>query len=266
MNIFNKDEFLKNIADNEERLVYARSLDKAMLAAKKHIPAFSAFLDPFKLSRFYKMIATGGGLNDLQVIAYGGFEESERKMLGFFPDFYIWQAADFPITAVEISFNKFSTGLTHRDFLGSVLGLGITRDKVGDIIVESDSERAIVFADESIADYISANLERVGHTKVKVKILEEYIPKATTHEEKKLTVASMRLDAVLGACFNMSRTRVAELIKGEKAYVNWLGESSTAKQLKEGDIVTLRGSGRIRIMEINGKTKKDRFLITVEKF
>lgn len=256
--MFNKEEILKNIADNDEKLAYARALDKAAVTAKKHIPAFSAFFDPFKLGRFIKLI----GYTDMLVVPYGGFDEAERKMIGFFPDYFEYTNDDFPITPVEIAFTRFSKSLAHRDFLGSVLGLGITRDKVGDIVVED--ERAVVFADSSIAGYIETNLEYVGHTKVKVHILESYEPKTAEAAEKKVTVASLRLDAVLSSCFNLSRTKTAELIKGEKAYVNWLGENSPSRQLCENDMITLRGSGRVKIKEINGKTKKDRFLITVE--
>ncbi|MBR6401384.1 MAG: RNA-binding protein [Firmicutes bacterium] len=256
--MLNKEELLKNISDSDEKTAYARALDKAAAAQRKNIPAYTAFFDPFKLKRLMDMV----GFCGMQAVTYGGYEGAERRMIGFLPDYMEFAAEDFPITPVEICFTRFSKGLTHRDFLGSVLGIGITRDKVGDIIVED--ERAVVYADSSIADYIAANLEYVGHTKVRTGLLESYSPPVSAPNEKKMTVASLRLDAVLGGCFNLSRTRVAELIKGEKAYINWLGESSPSKQVAEGDIITLRGSGRAVIKEINGKTKKDRILITVE--
>ncbi|MBQ6554193.1 MAG: hypothetical protein IJL89_03065, partial [Firmicutes bacterium] len=168
--MFNKEELLKNVTDSDERMLYAKSLDKAMLTFKQHEPAFTPFFDPFKLDRFKKLL----GYTDVQVIDYGGFDEAERRMIGFFPDYYDWDKAEFPITPVEISFNRFSKTLTHRDFLGYVLGLGITREKVGDIIVED--ERAVVLAETSIAEYIAANLEYVGHTKINTKVLESYAP------------------------------------------------------------------------------------------
>ena len=202
------------------------------------------------------------GFCSVQIMAYGGFEEAERRMIGFFPDYCEPSGEEFPITAVEVGLSRFSSGLTHRDFLGSVLGLGLTRDKIGDIIVEK--EHAVIFAESSIADYIAANLEYVGRTKVNTRLLPGFVPELSQPAEKKITVASLRLDAVLGGCFNLSRTKTAELIKAERAYINWLGEDSPAKQVKEGDVLTLRGSGRAIIKEVNGKTKKDRVLITVE--
>ena len=251
-------DILSHISDNDEKMAYARALDKMAAAERKNIPAFTAFFDPFKLRRFIELV----GYTDVKTVPYGGFEDAERRMIGFFPDYYEFEFSDFPIKAVEIKFTRFSKGLTHRDFLGSVLGLGITREKVGDIIVED--ERAVVFAENSVAEHIAANLEYVGHTKVNTALLENYTPPVKIPVEKKMTVASLRLDAVLGGCFNLSRTKTAELIKGEKAFINWLGESSPSKQVNEGDILTLRGSGRAVIKEVNGKTKKDRVLITVE--
>lgn len=255
--MLNKD-ILSRIADNDERLVYARALDKMEAAQRRSIPMFTAFFDPFKLKRFTELI----GYTDMKTIACGGFEDAERRMLGFFPEYCVPDPSDFPIRTVEIKFTRFSKGLTHRDFLGSVLGLGITRDKVGDIIVED--ERAVVFAETAVAEHIAANLEYVGHTKINASLLDNYAPPVKIPVEKKMTVASLRLDAVLGGCFNLSRTKTSELIKGEKAYINWLGESSPSKQVCGGDILTLRGCGRAVIKEINGKTKKDRILITVE--
>ena len=253
----NKD-ILSRIADNDEKIIYARALDKMTAAQRKNIPAFTDFMDPFKLRRFTELV----GYTEVKTVSYGGFEDAERRMIGFFPEYCECVFSDFPIKPVEIRFNRFSKGLTHRDFLGSVLGLGITRDKVGDIIVED--ERAVVYAQSSVAEHIAANLEYVGHTKINTALLESYAPPQKIPSEKKMTVASLRLDAVLGGCFNLSRTKTAELIKGEKAYINWLGENSPSKQVAQGDILTLRGFGRAVIKEVNGITKKDRVLITVE--
>ena len=251
-------DILNRITDNDEKIIYARALDKMNAAQRKNIPAFTDFMDPFKLRRFNELVGFGGANS----VTYGGCEDAERRMIGFFPDYRDPDISDFPIRPVEIKFNRFSKGLTHRDFLGSVLGLGLTRDKVGDIITEDG--RAVVFAESTVAEHIAANLEYVGHTKVNTSLLESYVPPVKTPSEKKMTGASLRLDAVLGGCFNLSRTKTAELIKGEKAYINWLGESSPSKQVAEGDILTLRGCGRAVIKEVNGKTKKDRVLITVE--
>ncbi len=251
-------DILSRVTDADEKMMYARALDKMTAAQRKNIPAYTAFFDPFKLKRFCELI----GYADVRIVTYGGFDAAERRMIGFFPEYCEAELSDFPIKPVEIKYSRFSRTLTHRDFLGSVLGLGLTREKVGDIVVEDGF--AVVYAESAVAEHIAANLEYVGHTKVNTKLLESYCPPEKEAAEKTMTVASLRLDAVLGGCFNLSRTKTAELIKGEKAYINWLGESSPSKQVTEGDILTLRGCGRAVIKRINGKTKKDRVLITVE--
>ena len=108
-------------------------------------------------------------LGELKIKAFGGYDDAERVMFAMFPDYMDEDEIIFPIDAVRISYNsKFSSSLSHRDFLGSILGLGIERIKVGDILVY-DGE-ALCFSDSSISQYIVSNLERVGHTKVTAQI------------------------------------------------------------------------------------------------
>lgn len=250
---------LKLVFDDEEKLALAKVVDKANTAIKTYHCEFSGFMDPYKAYKFKSLLSAE---RDVKIVLYGGYPMSERLKLGFFTEYEEVSFDEFPITAIEVKYNSgFSSGLTHRDFLGSVLGLGITREKVGDIILEND--RAVVFADSDISDYICINLEKVKRTTVKCKILESYKPKETEIVEKKFTVASLRLDAVCGHAFNLSRGKAADLIKGEKAYLNWKNETSVSKSVSENDIITLRGYGRIKIIEIIGTTKKDRILINV---
>lgn len=261
--MFNKQELLKNVKDSSEKILYAKALDKALYTLKCFEPSFSDFFDPYKVSNLISLMGNMG----LNTMVYGGYENSERCMIGFFPEYMEPEYEKFPIAIVEIRYNgQYSRVLSHRDFLGSILGLGLNRDKVGDILLED--ERALVFLDESIADYVCVNLERVGRTKVNVKISDSSILKDNTENvtEKKITVASLRLDGVLSGVFNLSRGKIADLIKGEKAFVNWNMTVNGAKTLSEGDVITLRGIGRVKITEICGKTKKDRFLIDVSVY
>lgn len=255
--MISRDKLLKSAADEDERLLMSKAVDRANAAIKSFAPEFTVFMDPFKAHSIADAFKYE---RDIKIMTYGGYEDSERLKIGFFPEFTECDAALFPITPVKISYNaNFSRKLTHRDFLGSVLGLGITREKTGDIIL--DEGQAVIFADSDIADYIAVNLERVAHTKVSTRILECFTPKPKESAEKKLTVASLRLDAVLSNSLNISRGRAADLIKGEKAYINWKSETSVSKAVGEGDIITLRGYGRVKITEIMGTTKKDRILL-----
>lgn len=255
--MISKNKLLKAAADDEERLLMSKAADKANIAIKTFAPEFTVFTDPYKAHAIMNAFIHE---DEVKVMAYGGYEDAERLKIGFFPEFTECTNTLFPITPVKISYNaKFSRQLAHRDILGSVLGLGIAREKTGDIIPDEGS--AVIFTDSDIADYITANLERVGHTKVNVQMLEGFTPKPKGASEKRLTVASLRLDAVLSNAFNISRGKAAELIKGEKAYINWKNETSVSKAAAQGDIITLRGFGRIKIAEIMGTTKKDRILL-----
>lgn len=257
----NRKYILDGICDSDERLVAAKVIDKLALAQKTYAPEFTIFMDPYKAYSIRDMLLN----NDCNIMVYGGYEDSERVKIGFFPEFTEPNENEFPVKAIEISYNsQFSRALTHRDFLGSILGLGITREKTGDIIIEEG--RAVAFVDSDIVDYIVVNLERVGQTKVRVKILDGFKPEPKKEHEKRLTVASLRIDVLLSGALNLSRGKTADLIKGEKAFVNWKKIITVSHIVKENDVVTLRGVGRVKINEIMGITKKDRILINVSVF
>ncbi len=238
----NKTELLRTIKDEDERILFARAIDRAMSAKKSYEPQFSDFMDPYKMGKLWDIVNKEYcfGLNTM---IWGGFNDAERCIIGFFPEYDEPEGTFFPISCVEISYNsKFSRELTHRDFLGSILGLGINREKTGDILIEDNC--AYVFAEKDVASFICTNLEKVGHTKVKARLLDTYSVPAKPGVEKRITLTSLRLDALLSGAFNLSRGKVAELIKGEKAYINWASVTSPSKTVNQGYMVTLRGTGR----------------------
>lgn len=262
--VFDKHSILKNVSKPDEKLIFSKALDRAYYCIKNYEPAFTEFLDPYKIA---SVIALIGNERDFNIRVFGGIDNCERKKIGFFPEFMVEEDCIFPISAVQINYNSsFGKKLTHRDFLGSLIGLGIARTKIGDILIED--EDIFVFVDEDIADFININLERVGHTKVKTKIIsvDEVEIKEDFGDLRNITLASLRLDAFLSGVFNLSRGKVSDLIKSEKAFVNWNICESPSKLISEGDIVTLRGFGRVKVIDFLGKTKKGRFLIAINKF
>jgi RNA-binding protein YlmH len=250
-------ELLKGIVDPDEKLVFAKALDKYALTERIGKETFTAFMDPYKANRLKQLTDSLG--STIACRLFGGYADAERLKVGFLGYEY---ECDFPIVCVKVSYNEqFSRRLSHRDFLGSLMGLGIVRDKIGDIIL--DSGFAAVYVDEDIADYICTSLDRVGHTKVSTEIATDFKPRVAESTERRLTVASLRLDAVLGGAFNISRGKVADLIRAEKAFVNWQCVTNGSKLVGDGDMLTLRGCGRVRLNEVVGTTKKDRVLIAV---
>ena len=156
--------------------------------------------------------------------------------------------------------------LTHRDYLGSLMGLGITRENIGDILVEPSG--AFIFVKREIADYIINNLEKIGRCGVKTIVCgcdEADIPKPKLREVNS-TVSSLRIDAVLSAAAGISRGRAAEMIVQVLVSLNWEEINSTSKQVDEGDLISVRGIGRMRLERVGSLTRKGRIGITIVRF
>lgn len=207
---------------------------------------------------------------------FGGYEMAERQMAAFIPDaLYLRygkkeltdEDISYPFSALEITpLNlRFAESLTHRDYLGAILNLGIDRSRTGDILVEEKG--ALLFAHADIADFICSELTRVRHTSVRVTPVPlaevNYTPKV---EEVRGTVASVRLDSLLSLAFSQSRSRLTGLIEGAKVYVNGRLITSNGYQPEEGDIVSVRGMGKFRYEYAGGRTRKNRISIVISKY
>ena len=259
-----KQALLRSCGQPEEKLLLAKVLDQADLSLRRHTLFYTDFLDPAMCAVAEDILSR---VRDLKFAAFGGYDESERKMFALCPDYFADEDIVFPIKAVKITYNaKFSRELSHRDFLGSILGLGIERSRVGDIVVLD--ECTYCFADEKIASYIESGLERVGRTKIKAEQTD--ISLVDIPEEKmdikNVTVSSLRADTVFGAVFSKSRSEMQDLIRGEKASLNWREVKSVSDTVSEGDVLSLKGSGRGKLLEIGGTTKKGRLVITVGRY
>jgi len=248
---------MKNFRQPDTKLLFSKVLDRALLCEKRGFKTFSDFLDPLSARAFTELLEKEA----CNVMSYGGAFGCERLMLGFHNEYDTLSETDFPIHAIEIMHSN--DKLTHRDFLGSILGTGVTRDKVGDIFVFA--ERAIVFLDSSISEFVLGALVSVGSTSISCSILEDdflIAPFADT-QAKNIIVSSMRLDTIVSATFNISRGKATKLIESEKAFVNWQATKSTSKLVSEGDNITLRGTGRAKIEKINGTTSKDNISVSI---
>lgn len=246
------------VLSEEDKLVLARFLDLEELCIKKKTPQFSQFLDPKEAMLFTKVYKPSAFVN---VRLFGGYSESERCVAGFFPDFLEAEAEEFPISVLEITGAKDSA---HRDFMGSILGLGIKRAAIGDIVLTKSV--CYVFVLETMRDFILLNLSRIGRQKVSVKELklgEADIPQKEFNEIF-ASVASLRLDAVVSTAAHLSRSKAVALIEKELVFVNWQPSVNPSRNVETGDVISVRGFGRIRIGEILGETKKGRLKIQLK--
>ena len=211
-----------------------------------------------------------------RIVSFGGYEMAERQMAAFIPDaLYLRygkkESVDaeigYPFCALEIRpVNlRFAEPLTHRDYLGAVLNLGIERSRTGDILPGEDG--ALMFVHDDIAEFICSELSRIRHTSVRVCQVPlsdvSYTPKV---EEIRGTVASVRLDSLLSLAFSQSRSKLSGLISGAKVYVNGKLITSNGYQPQEGDIISVRGMGRFRYEYAGARTRKNRINVVIARY
>lgn len=249
--------------NKEEVMLQKRLIELSNLSYKRDIVTFSDFLNLNELNILH---TTPKDLFPSRYETYGGYEPAERQMVAFLPDalYYDYQ---YPISVLRISpaNRKFAEELTHRDFLGGILHLGIERSCLGDLLVEDSV--CHVFVTDTMADFICEQLTRIRHTVVKTeKIDGESFSFTPRLETVKGTVASVRLDTVLSVAFPLSRSRMTGLVEGGKVFVNGKLITSNGYRLKEGDIISVRGMGKLVYQGALSETKKGRQYIQVGKY
>lgn len=192
-------------------------------------------------------------------VFFGGYNDSERKMLGLF--FNEQKFELFPISAIEFSFRKCDR-LTHRDFLGSLMSLGIERETIGDILVEDG--QAVVFVKAELSDYIKSQISKVGRVGVKVSDADlSKLPQGRGIEEKTFIVSSLRLDNIVAAVCKLSREKTRAVIMSDNVCVNFVETKNVSLNLKENDVFTIRGKGKFILKGVLGTTGKGRIRISV---
>ena len=202
--------------------------------------------------------------NDPRFMFFGGYTDAERVCLGAFPEYLDPSPEHFPIEAITFTFREQDL-LSHRDFLGAVLALGIERQTIGDILVTKG--RAVMFVSRDVCDFILNELRLVGRTGVMLTrgIMGE-LPDIAELQEISFTVASLRLDCIVSAVCNISRGAATELIEGGRVSLNSVITEKVTKSLCEGDKITVRRSGKFILKNIGGTTKKGRLKIIIDKY
>ena len=249
--------------NKEEMMLQKRLIELSDLSYRRDIVTFSDFLNLNELNILH---TTPRNLFPARYETYGGYEPAERQMVAFLPDALYYEYR-YPISVLRISpaNRKFAENLSHRDFLGGILHLGIERSCLGDLLVEDGV--CHVFVTDAMADFICHELTRVRHTVVKTEKIDETAFSFTPRLETiKGTVASVRLDTVLSVAFPMSRSRLTGLIEGGKVFVNGKLITSNGYRLKEEDIISVRGMGKMVYQGILSETKKGRQYIQVGKY
>lgn len=239
-----------------------RMLDLAEQVMRGRPYRVSDFISPAGLT-----IADAVKVNypNMEVRFSGGYEGAERIRIAFV-DADFEGTVDFGITALKISWDPRFRLLTHRDVLGSLMGLGIERDQLGDIIMLAGG--AQLLATESMAEYIQQNFTKIAMVPVSMSeiALTEIQQKEERIKEIKTTVASMRLDAVASSGFSVSRTKLVDAVNAGLIQVNWKPAKGPAQEVKEGDVISMRGRGRMVVESITGVSRKGRTGIFLKRY
>lgn len=252
---------LDRFKDYEDRVLVNELLEHTKACTSGYTSRHTDFLDP-RQQRIAEDIL--GMQKSISYGFFGGIEGSERAVCVIYDINYEISSEDIPITILSIDWSRSSRKLTHRDFLGSILGCGIKREKIGDIILDEDRAYAACISD--ISRYLLYNLKKVGSVPVNV---SETNAVQKNEEKVKIiasTVASLRLDSLIATGYGVSRAKAVDAVKSGKVKVNWEDAVSSSKDMKQGDVISLRGKGRIVLEEVSGTTKKDRIRIVIKKY
>lgn len=244
-------------------MLLAKVWDKINAGLRRNIMANTCFLSPRELEMTRYLFGDLPGLH-----SFGGYGDAERKMLIYLPDYLeedSLYAEDSPVVCLRATFFQ-EDSLSHRDFLGALMGAGIGRETVGDICVGKGS--CDFFVTEEIAPYIEQSFTSAGRTHLhmeRIPLAEATIPEPEVKEIKD-TLASLRLDSVISSGFRIGRSLAAQYVTSGKAAIDSLPCEKPDKAVSEGCKISVRGLGKIKLTAINGKTKKDRISVTIHRY
>ena len=249
---FNKDEY--SFVD--------KTLEQTIRVSENYSPKLLNFLTPREQEIVVSLVRRDG---NVKVAFSGGLEGAERKRAVIFPDYYDVGDADFQLTAFRLTYMDKFISVKHQQVLGRLMSLGVERKKYGDIYLHEGQIDIVVAAE--IAAYIAQQLNHIHCVKMRIteikieqleRPLEEWL-------EESITVQSLRLDTVVAALTNQSRQKAQLSITQGKVQLNWRVMENQSIEIKPGDLLSIRGLGRIKLIAINGQTKKGKWHMTIGK-
>ncbi|MDY4599367.1 MAG: YlmH/Sll1252 family protein [Candidatus Faecousia sp.] len=248
---------------NEDKVLLAKLWDKITAGMRKNIPANTCFLSPREQEMANYLFGCPEELH-----FFGGYPDAERKMLVYLPDYLDENAlygVDSPCICLRAAFFQ-GDSPSHRDFLGALMGAGVARETVGDICVGEGSCDFFVTAE--IAPYLLQNFTSAGRTKLhleQIPLTDAAIPEPEVKEIRD-TLASLRLDSVIASGFRIGRSLAAQYVTGGKAAMDGLPCEKPDKPVSEGVKISVRGLGKIKLVKVNGKTKKGRISVVIHRY
>jgi photosystem II S4 domain protein len=258
--MLSREELLKGVENRDE---VARVIDRADRALKNWEIEATDFLSPPVLAEVDRIFSR---LTEVELLAWGGYPQAERQRVGIGRSDLPLDVSQIELAALDIAGNFLFDSATHRDFLGAILGTGIVREKVGDIVVLGERGAQAIVVPE-MAEFLETALTQVRSVPVKIKRIELSEIKVNPPKKKEMTSveASLRLDAIASAGFGVSRSKMSDLISAGDVRVNWKEITQSSQALKTGDLISIRGKGRVEVGEIV-VTKKERYRVQLTRF
>lgn len=259
----NNEQLLGHLRGEDEQILGRHILDLARQAWDTNRPQTTDFFDPYERKVAQSVL---GSIPEVGSLYQGGYKQAERARLIIYPQFYLMETIVSPLQVIEATGNFSFYEVTHGDYLGSLLGTGLKRGKIGDLIVFEGGCQAIVASE--VADYLLSNWTQVGKVSITLKEIDEgqLAVEPERIKEIKGTVASLRLDAVAAEGYGTSRSKMVREIKGERVKLNWKPVSNPALTISEGDVLSIRGRGRVVVSAVGGQTRKGRTSIVLHRY
>lgn len=247
---------------NDTQQIQKRLNELALRARYTGRSTFTRFLEP-ALERAVRFAAAQA---EVHCTLFGGYESAERCIAAFYTD-DAPEEWEYPLACLELKWNEKYASPAHRDLLGAVMGLGLERDSTGDIAMGKQSGCAYLFVHSDVESYIAMNLESAGHASLRIKSMQTP-PEIKAPEGIciRITVSSLRLDAIIAAALKLSRTEAQRLIEGGLVKKNHVEELRGDVHLEEGDLLSVRGHGRMRIEGVDGLTRKGRQAVRLFRY
>jgi len=258
-----KEKLLSHLHREEDRILGGSILDKIELVIKRKNEETTNFLDPYEREITINLCKQ---FYDINYLEDGGYKKAERQRINIFPEYLFVDHIDSPVSILKIEGNFDFCPVNHRDYLGAVMGLGIKRKMIGDLLVLDDFAQLVV--GDEIKDFLLLKLKRVNEVPVSVSEIKRDDLVFPTDNAKviKATVASMRLDAIASAGFGDSRNRISRKIKNEKIKLNWKPENNPAQTIELNDLISFKGRGRVKVVEENGHSHRGRIKLTLKRY
>ena len=256
-----RNRLLSYAKNDEDRILISRIIDAFLFTEEKNAVKSTGFLNGHQIVLAKRVASDFNVRYDF----FGGYCEAERKILLCMPEYFYPEPCDIPIDVIKIE-SKNHASLSHRDYMGAILNLGIKREKIGDIAVFDGF--SYVFCMRDITDYITSQTEKIGNCGVNISVSSFDGVSIPPKKFKEITasVNSIRLDAVLCASLGISRNEAASLIEKGFVSVNWEQVEKPDFRPEKGDVISIHKHGRILFSDIGGSSKKGRIFITVKRY